>query len=129
MIFTKPLSRQILTITILGFGSKVDVGPNEVKADFRRLHTEGQSAESSIGQLMKFRQRLPIALAGSQDAPLFRVGAAAEFDLDAEVTVTVSSYERTIKRFTLVRLINREDTLRQLDGFIEQLRLPMGERM
>jgi|APMI01.1.fsa_nt_gi hypothetical protein len=111
------------------FSDCVDVGPNEVKADFKRLHTEGQSAESSIGQLMKFRQRLPIALAGSQDAPLFRVGAAAEFDLDAEVTVTVSSYERTIKRFTLVRLINREDTLRQLDGFIEQLRLPMGERM
>lgn len=108
------------------FSECADVGPNELKADFKRLHTDGQNEESNIGQLMKFRQRVPILLAGSQDAPLFRVGAAAELDLDAKVTVTVSSYELSIKRYTLVRLMNPEETLRQLYGYIEQLRLPLG---
>lgn len=107
------------------FSDCADVGPNELKADFKRLHIQGQNEESSIGQLMKFRQRLPIFLAGSLDATLFRVGAAAELELDAEVTVTVSPFERSIKRFTLVRLTNREETLMQLDRFIEQLRLPL----
>jgi hypothetical protein len=110
------------------FSDCADVGPNELKADFKRLHIHGQNEESSIGQLMKFRQRLPIFLAGSLDATLFRVGAAAELDLDAEVTVTVSPFERSIKRFTLVRLTNREETLMQLDRFIEQLRLPLDDK-
>lgn len=110
------------------FSDCADVGPNELKADFKRLHIQGQNEESSIGQLMKFRQRLPIFLAGSLDATLFRVGAAAELELDAEVTVTVSPFERSIKRLTLVRLTNREETLMQLDRFIEQLRLPLGDK-
>lgn len=110
------------------FSDCADVGPNEVKADFKRVHVPGQNVESSIGQLMKFRQRLPISLAGSSDATLFRVGAAAELELDAEVSVTVSPFERSIKRLTLVRLTDREETLRQLDQFIGQLRLPLDER-
>lgn len=110
------------------FSDCADVGPNEVKADFKRLHMPGQNEETSIGELMKFRQRLPISLAGSSDATLFRVGAAAELELDAEVSVTVSSFERSIKRLTLVRLTDREETLSQLDQFIEQLRLPLDEK-
>lgn len=110
------------------FSDCADVGPNELKADFKRLHIEGQNEETSIGQLMKFRQRLPISLAGSLDATLFRVGAAAELNLDAEVTVTISTFERSIKRFTLVRLTNRDETLMQLYRFIEQSRLRLDEK-
>lgn len=110
------------------FSDCVDLGQNELKADFKRVHRQGESEETSIGQLMKFRQRLPIFLAGSLDATLFRVGAAAELELDAEVTVTVEAFERSIKRFTLVRLTNREEMLRQLHRFIEQLRLPLDEK-
>lgn len=110
---------------LLRFSNVVDVGQNEVRADFKRIHVPGQFAETGLGELLKTRQRLSISLAGSQDAMLFRVGGVAELEVEANVTLTLLSFERSIKRFTLVRLADREQVLAKLDLLIEQFRLPL----
>jgi hypothetical protein len=102
-----------------------DVGQSEVPDAFDRLHIEGKREEDAVGRLKWSRRRIPIGIMGSRDALLFRMGATANLQLSAKVTVTVSTFDRSIERFTLVSLIDREGVRRQLETVVSQERLPL----
>lgn len=87
----------------------------------------GQVANVGIGELLKVKQRVPVYFASSADALVFRIGSAAGLILDADVSVTVSSFAWTVERFTLSGLVDREDSLKQLDRVVMQLRLPLND--
>ena len=103
------------------------VGLHEVVATFEWLHVAGQATNVGVGELLKAKQRVPVYFASSADALVFRIGAAAGLILDADVSVTVSSFAWTVERFTLSRLVDREESLKQLDRVVMQLRLPLND--
>ncbi len=97
-----------------------------VTGSFERLHTPGHTSQGNVEQLLCNRRRVPINLSGSEDMRIFKIGAAAGLDLDARVTMTVSTYTRTIESFTLIRLIDTNDVIRKLQRVIQQGGLPFG---
>lgn len=103
------------------------VGLHEVVATFEWLHVAGQLANVGIGELLKAKQRVPVYFASSVDALVFRIGAAAGLILDADVSVTVSAFAWTVERFTVSGLVDREESLKQLDRVVIQLRLPLDD--
>lgn len=103
------------------------VGLHEVVATFEWLHVPGQVANPGIGELLKAKQRVPVYFASSVDALVFRIGAAAGLILDADVSITVSAFALTVERFTLSGLVDREESLKQLDRVVIQLRLPLDD--
>jgi hypothetical protein len=95
-----------------------DVCPTTLKAGFQRLHQSGVSEETRIDKLLLTRRRLPVSLSGSPDALLFRVAASAGVELDAIVTLTVSTRERTIIGYTLIRLSDPQKTLGEVQELL-----------
>jgi hypothetical protein len=102
-----------------------EIGQDMVKAEFQQIHIPGEMVDDSLARSLKSRYRMPVTILGSADQLLFRICAAAGLEIEAEVTMTMSTYERTVKGFTLVSLINRSDMRQQLDQLLTQMQLPL----
>lgn len=107
---------------LIDFG---EVGQNEVKAAFERLHIARQNSDSPVGRLFRNRQRVSVSISGCGDAGLFRILAAAELDIKVEVTATISTHDPSIERLTLVRILDKQESLEKLTRLISQLQLPL----
>lgn len=100
-----------------------EIGQDMVKAGFQQVHIPGEMVDDLLARSLKSRYRMPVTILGSADRLLFRICAAAGLEIEAEVTMTISTYERTVKGFTLVSLVNRSDMRKQLDQLLTQMQL------
>jgi integrase len=115
-------SETVFHLRLRKFG---DIGSECVTAEFERLHIPGEFVESSVGKLMRHKRRVAINFLYSADEALFKVGAAAQLEIEVKVTATVISSECSICGFTLLSLFSRSDTINKLTSFISQQALPL----
>ena len=115
-------SETVFHLRLKKFG---DINSGFVTAEFERLHVSGQSVETPVGRLLRHKRRVPVNFLGSADETLFKVGAAAQLEIEVRVTATVTSFECSICGFTLISLLSRVDTINSLTKFISQQTLPL----